>query len=1012
MKITALFAFALIACTGNLPAENLLPGDTDVEVECRNMTQGTWGASIHGNPERLNFAWDNQAAHQGKRSVKVFSNSEVSVNEVRNLTPGKYTFSVWARSSQDGVKGFIGVTPFQRSTWTARLNNRTEINLSPQWKEYQYTFSTDDKNWYVPTYGVLSTDGEAFFDTFMLQSGGSAGKWQNSAPAAIGINLPVVEANTFYLGEEIPVTISSRSDDHDMELKITVADYLNKPVKSYTGKNLGNQDYKFQIPAGRRGWFGITAQLLKNNKVIASDFQSLVIVKPPEKLASNVEPFAGMAAELSYPEAYKRVGVRWIESHVVWTYAERQKGIYDYNYLLHYDRIKKYKEMGFYNKTLFNTWAPDWAYPAEIKKIASEYKLAMSRFLPPAETNAAWRDMFKDFLGKYSQYVDIYEVGAEVDAAIGLNNYYKHIYANDLIDGFALGKSATEYAEMVKIATEEIRKVNPQAKISVVRPSDVDSRYDYAYTGAILKLCGQSVNCLGIDCYPSPRWIGPGQQPAGLESNLKKNYDNASKVMQKYAQANDIFVSEYGYFIDYLERNNLKYQLEQANRLARSFLYAKACNIKSFFYYAGYYPANSLEAERFSMSIWDRGLPLRAVAAYSASAEIVENVVESKFITLAENLTAIVYRKADQSAVAALWSTSRDYMPIMELDAANITVCDMMGNQLSPEANNGRIKVQLQEEPIYIWRRQDNEDNYALLNEVINRLKVMDDIPASLFFRHDQTDSLKIYMQNRSLKYAQAGSVRYSGGEQKFQIPSGDSIQVNIPLEADKTRLEFKFKGDYAPLTYEYAKPEIVAIPFSKDGFDLTGRKPVVMNTKDRIMPPDVFAWHGPDDLSCEFYLAHDGEFLYVTAVVTDDLHFNKFNGNMIWKGDCVQLGFDPKTNSMKIREGLDSDDTVLTMALAGSEPVLVVHEGLYKQSLSRNSQLKIARDEPNKKTIYQLKLPLKFIDNSMKSKKVFGFNLVAWDDDSGAGADYWMFYKQGLAGERRPDKFGLFVLE
>ena len=1011
MRITALFALGMVTGMGNLIAGNLLPGDTDVEVECRNMTQGTWGESIHGNPQQLAFAWDNRVAHQGKMSVKVFSNSEVSVNEVRDLAPGKYTFSFWARSGKGSVRGFIGVAPFLRSTWTTRLDNRMEINLSPEWKEYKYTFSADGKHWYVPGYGVLSADGEAYFDNFMLQPGENAGTWQNSTPAVIGINLPVIEANTFYIGEEIPVTVSSRSDDRNIELKITVVDYLNKPVKSYTQNNLNNQDFKFRIPADHRGWFGITAQLLSNNKVIASDFQSLVIVKQPGKIDPRVEPFAGMAAQVAYPEAYKRIGVRWIESHVAWNYAERQKGIYDYNYLLYYDRIKKYKELGFYNKTLFSTCAPDWAYPEAVKKISREYKLELHRFLAPADTNPAWRSLFKDFLSKYSQYVDIYEVGGEMDAVIGLNNYYKHIYASDLIDGFALGKSAVEYAEMVKIAAEEIRRVNPEAKIGAVRPSDVDSRYAYAYTGAILKLCGQSVNCLGLDCYPSPRWIGPGQQPSGLESNLKRNYDNAAKVMQEYTRSNYIFVSEYGYFIDYLERNNFKYQLEQANRQARSFLYAKACNIKSFFYYAGYYAANTLEAERFSMCIWDRGLPLRTVAAYSASAEIVENVVETKFITLAENLTAIIYHKADQSAAAALWSTSRDYMPVLELDAANITVCDMMGNPLSLVANNGKIKVQLQEEPIYIWRRQANEDNYALLSDTINKLKVLDDIPALLFFRHDRVDALKIYLKNRSLKNNQEGSVNYPDGEQKFQIPAGDSIEMDIPLKAGKATLEFKFKG-YAPLKYEYAKPEIPVIPFSADGFNLTGRRPIVINTKDRIMPPDVFAWYGPEDLSCEFYLAHDGEFLYVSAVVTDDLHFNKFNGNMIWKGDCIQLGFDPKTNSMKISDGLDPDDTVLTMALANNESVLAVHEGPNKQSLTKKSQLKIVRDEPNKKTIYQLKMPLKFIDSMMKSKKVFGFNLVVWDDDSGAGADYWMFYKQGLAGERKPDKFGLFVLE
>ena len=54
--------------------------------------------------------------------------------------------------------------------------------------------------------------------------------------------------------------------------------------------------------------------------------------------------------------------------------------------------------------------------------------------------------------------VDIYELGGELDALLGLNTYYKSLDNKNMVGPFVLGESFDIVTKQMAIAAEEIRK--------------------------------------------------------------------------------------------------------------------------------------------------------------------------------------------------------------------------------------------------------------------------------------------------------------------------------------------------------------------------------------------------------------------------------------------------------------------------------------------------------------------------------------------------------------------------
>ncbi|OQC14558.1 MAG: hypothetical protein BWX73_01737 [Lentisphaerae bacterium ADurb.Bin082] len=1020
------FLLLLLARQAFAASHNLLRGDADVETEYRSMTYGTWSSFTLGNYDRMNFAWSSEQTFSGKRSLAMSKNGELSALEINDLAPGEYTFSFWAKCADAPVQAFIGATQFLRSTWTTRLNNRKMIALSKEWKQYYYTFTADGTHAYVPTYGIYSGEGTAYFDAFQLNAGNQPLPYTPTAECSLGLELPQRQGSVFLLDEPIrlQVRVLNNLDSKPKSVLIEVQDYTGTTIKTInqevTFQESESSHFTLDLPSDRRGWFGITAHCADS-----SDFLSYVVVKEAEPLAKDSMPYAGLCSAQYFPEAAKRIGVRWLEQAVLWHYAESSPGKYDFNYLLNYDEAKALRDQGFALKAYFALQVPAFLQSAEEKKAMQDFNIAASRFLPEEQHDQKWRTFVREFLQRYQNDFDIFEIGGELDAANGLNNFYKNKYPNDIVANFAAGPVAERAARLIDIAAEEVRKVRPDVLIAAVRPSDVDSRYNYAFTEEILKRCQQKINIMGVDCYPQPRWIGPKLPSVGLETQLKKNEDNIAAVTRRHTGHDNIFVSEYGYFIEYRFINDPQYQIIQANRLARSLVYGKAIGLQSFFYFYAYSPANSLEAQRFSMSIWVLGNPLSSVAAFSAAGEVVENVRESEVIPISAKMNCMVFRHADQNAVAAIWSLDSEYKPFIRLANDQLQACDMMGNPL-PLPNDGEnLRFQLGEEPIYIWRKNNADDNYAALQKTLRELFIEEDIPVSIFFRPASATRLKAYLQNPSTSRDHSGyfSCIIDGQEKqiRFIIPKQETAIVDLPMVKSGQTLPLTvcFDGDYKPFRCDYQCPEIITIPETQP-FPLTESmhefeqaKPLVVQTRDHIMPVDHTTWNDADDLSMKLFWLHDNNFLYFCAKVTDDVHYNQYAGKNIWKGDCLQIGICPKTNFIGPVNSVGPDDFILSLALnKDNQGELVVHDQPENCNLAAQTEFLVQRNENTKETLYQIKIPLKALSPSLQTDRIFGFTAIVMEDDSGAGADHWMFLSPGLAGGRNPALFPLFILE
>ena len=516
----------------------------------------------------------------------------VSLNETGRLPRGKYVFSFYARADRDNVHGFISCSGFVRGWWRKRVAGRQPVILNKEWKRFSYVFDADGHNIWVPEFGLTSRGSQAWFDAFQLEKGTKPGVWVRPEAAAGLTQITRQEGNVWHPGEKIRFQAAARIRNPDRKylFRILGLDWEGKNVFTREMDVVPDKDGYFStcfdFPSQIRGWFRVEARLMQGKETAASDFCTLAVVCKPVPTVPGLEPFGGAAGGKRLYQAMRRMGVGWLEWVMDWKIVERKKGEYDYKWLIPYDKMIEMKKKGFFNKVLYVMRGPEWEYLPEEAEAAGKLKLDLSRFPFKPEALPGWRNFVADSMKRYGRYMDQIEVGGELDAMFGCNIYFKNKYPQHVRGHLVYGPLLDRYTEIFNIAADEILRVRPGIRLSSIRPSDVDARYQYDYTKNVLQKTGKRTNLLGLDCYPQPRWIGPGQPPSGHASMLLgKNVARAREIMKRNAAGDHIFVSEYGYFIDYLSRHDLNYQREQANRLASSFIVARANGAKSFFWH-------------------------------------------------------------------------------------------------------------------------------------------------------------------------------------------------------------------------------------------------------------------------------------------------------------------------------------------------------------------------------------------------------------------------------------------
>ena len=177
--------------------------------------------------------------------------------------------------------------------------------------------------------------------------------------------------------------------------------------------------------------------------------------------------------------------------------------------------------------------------------------------------------------------------------------------------------------------------------------------------------------------------------------------------------------------------------------------------------------------------------------------------------------------------------------------------------------------------------------------------------------------------------------------------------------------------------------------------------------------------WYGPKDLSGGMMLQWDEDNLYMMSIVTDDIYRNTESGERLWAGDSVQIGLKYPVNIFTTVIG----DSVkrfneLTFAMNPDGKAQA-----WKFSDQYNSfdevgefecELAIRRDETEKKTYYEAKIPWTKIMGVDKVDVYTGLKLgfsAVYNEDDGEGRKGWMEYASGIGREKDSTLFTYLTL-
>lgn len=169
--------------------------------------------------------------------------------------------------------------------------------------------------------------------------------------------------------------------------------------------------------------------------------------------------------------------------------------------------------------------------------------------------------------------------------------------------------------------------------------------------------------------------------------------------------------------------------------------------------------------------------------------------------------------------------------------------------------------------------------------------------------------------------------------------------------------------------------------------------------------------WGGPADLSARAAFRFDEGFLYCAAQVVDDTWTTSFDGDDIWKNDCLQLGLDPLCDATP-ESGYQPDDLELGVSWVDHAPYVHTWRGGGPCGKGETQEARVAITRNHQVTCYELGLPwssLRPLTPSFPGR--CGMNLVINDADEGCrkGACEWT---RGLAEGKAPFQWGQLHLQ
>ncbi len=315
---------------------------------------------------------------------------------------------------------------------------------------------------------------------------------------------------------------------------------------------------------------------------------------------------------------------------------------------------------------------------------------------------------------------------------------------------------------------------------------------------------------------------------------------------------------------------------------------------------------------------------------------------------------------------------------------------------------------------------------FGVFRRVNSSFPIKADAPVEVRFHPVSLNSVMVSVNNRlklnelpvRVEFIPDGKLRGDAVSTR-DVPPGASVffEFNFPYEMEHGReIEAKVswgegfgpsRKNYSFIFDRLALRGIrnVDFPVEIDGdiSEWKGRNYIYLGDGDDVFPEGERRgrWQGAGDQSAKLYKGWDGENFYIAASVRDDAHFNFREGSSIWDGDALQFAVIPPAGGAE----------AFNMGLALTQNGASFHKFTGADEISEKAEYAVVRDCENKKTYYELSIPLRMFSLEPGSGTIFGFNAVFFDDDDGEGYDYWLQISPGIAGGWNPSAFDYFVL-
>ncbi len=984
-----------------LVAENLIVGDSSFETGTSKLVAGSMSGGVR-------WEIDSTTAAQGNSSLKVlFPTSGFTHSRIFPIKEGDYTFSFWAKSDAPNAKGWIGIW----KPWSQSFTS--PIVLTNRWKRYISSgFLKQGNAWLCLGSG---TSGTIWVDAFQLEQGKTASEYSQHNPSVVGVSIKSDNDRIFYSGEKVPISIAA-----DLKFSQTITLTITDAYGEIALKNeMLVKDEKYNdLISFKPPYNGLFYVKLEGEKKVAPATLTFAIVDKPAKLPPDTPPFLGIDGAGLLRSGISRIGGRWLEIPIRWSYIEKSQGKYNWNSL---KLVETLYRKGYRIKAFFSS-VPSWAWNEDEKKDATTRGVSTGHggLLPSAKGMEAWKTFITEVCARYGKYISLFEIGAEDDLAWGRNPYYRAKYPQNIENTFVTGPFAKRLAEFYDEGIKQIRIGAPHAKIGLLRPSGSDcTSYNYSFSEAVLSQVTEPFDFFPIDPYLTPRYLGADMSKvAEVDNYLRDDLARADAMLKRIGKSVKIIISELGYAVSIKEQLTSHYYLESAKRMARSILISRAHPGMEMVQW--YVIQAGTEGDKVQYNLWKSDNPVALVPAYSAVAGVVEGVISTKELAMGSAVTAIIYEKKN-GASAAIWALGENGSIAFDDLALKQNIKSFLGRTLTPKKHSGKNIYPLTGFPIYIQSKSRSELEKIITSATLlfPPLDVSIDIP--------DINKASIKISNRVNKAININATITVNGIKKtiepFTIAAFKQYAIETPLSG-KAKINLKFNasaGDLYEDTEIKINEELIPIKKAPKNIIVDGKLDdwdgILATTKFRgrgdITPPDPsIAWNGNDDLSSDVLLAWDSKFLYIAAIVKDDNHFNKHIKDHIWAGDCMQIGLDVKGNANNNkRPGYDKDDWELGVALNPKEgKQFYVWYGKNRSSTKIISA--VVRHENNKTTTYELAIPWNELGATGTAGKILGINYVVLDDDDGKGATYWNQLSAGIAGGKSPQKFKRFFLE